>query len=84
MELLPFLSAWKNLFFYMCNAMKFIKCLVCDNQLMHLQVQFATSLFLCHVNEYDKYQGEEHDALLTELKESAELETIKLVNRLFV
>ena len=35
-------------------------------------------------NEYDKYQGEEHDALLTELKESADLETIKLANRLFV
>ena len=61
-----------------------LKCLVCDKELVHLQVQFATSLFLCHGNEYDEYQGEEHDALLTELKESADLETIKLANLLFV
>ena len=34
--------------------------------------------FLWQGNEYDKYQEDEHDALLTELKESADLETIKL------
>ena len=68
----------KSFFFYLCVVVNLIKSLVCDTELVHLQVKFATSLFLWQGSEYDKYQGEEHDALLTELKESADLETIKL------
>ena len=29
---------------------------------------------MCHAKEYDKYEGEEHDALLQELKERADVE----------
>ena len=68
----------KQSYFYLCIAVNLIKSLVCDKELVHLQVQFATSLFLWQGNKHEKYQGEEHDALLTELKESADLETTKL------
>ena len=56
------------------------KCLVCDKELVHLKCNLQRHYFY----EYDKYQGEEHDAILSELKESADLETIKLANHLFV
>ena len=62
----------------MCIAVNLEEFSLWQKKLVHLKVQFVTSLFLWQENEYDKYQGEEHNALLTELKESADLETIKL------
>ena len=49
--------------------------MVCDKELQCIKkYNLQRHYFLCHTIEYDKFQGEEHDALLTELKERADLE----------